>query len=354
MSRRGEVGKRVETGPGAGRYDEVLPHFREASWDEALDLVARRLSEIHAEGGPAGDRRVRLGEVLQRGGLPLPEADPDRLPHQQRRPLHPAVPRLQRRGAVRGHRLRRGVHDVRRRGQRRRRDHHRQQRHRQPPGRASFFKQARRRGTKIIYIDPRADRVADHADIFCQLKPGTDVAFYNGGDARDDPAGAGRQGVRRQRGRRTTTRWPRTVADYPPERAAQITGVAADVIREVARIWGEARAGIIFWGMGISQHTTGTDNARCLIALCAITGNVGKPGSRSAPAARAEQRAGRVRRRPDPDVLPRLPAGGRRRTCASGSSRPGARALTPKPGLTVTEIIGSVLHGRRARDVHDG
>ena len=47
----------------------------------------------------------------------------------------------------------------------------------------------------------------------------------------------------------------------------------------MARVWGEAEAGVIFWGMGISQHTTGTDNARCLIAMCAITGNVGRPGT---------------------------------------------------------------------------
>ena len=62
-------------------YDEVLPHFREASWDEALDLTARRLSEIHAKGGPGGDRRVRISEVLQRGGLPLSEADPNPVPY---------------------------------------------------------------------------------------------------------------------------------------------------------------------------------------------------------------------------------------------------------------------------------
>ena len=72
----------------------------------------------------------------------------------------------------------------------------------------------------------------------------------------------------------------RTVADYPPERGEQITGVPADVIRRGRAALGRGAApGIIFWGMGISQHTTGTDNARCLIALCAITGNVGRPGT---------------------------------------------------------------------------
>ncbi len=54
---------------------------------------------------------------------------------------------------------------------------------------------------------------------------------------------------------------------------------------------------MILWGMGISQHIHGTDNARCLIALCMMTGQIGRPGTRAASAARAEQRAGRVRLR---------------------------------------------------------
>ena len=74
-------------------------------------------------------------------------------------------------------------------------------------------------------------------------------------------------------------RWPRpcrTTRRSWPRRSPVST---SSVIREVARLWGEARAGVIYWGMGISQHTTGTDNCRCLIAMCAITGNVGRPGT---------------------------------------------------------------------------
>ena len=71
----------------------------------------------------------------------------------------------------------------------------------------------------------------------------------------------------------------RAGAKYPPELAAPVCGIAAETIRDVARIWGRAKDMVIFWGMGISQHTTGTDNARCLIALCSITGNVGRPGT---------------------------------------------------------------------------
>ena len=90
-------------------------------------------------GRPGGDRRLRQREVLQRGGLPLPEAHPHRVPHQQRGPLHPAVPRLKRRRAVRGDRLRRGLHHLRRRDQRRGRDRHRHQLDRQPPGRLQLL-----------------------------------------------------------------------------------------------------------------------------------------------------------------------------------------------------------------------
>jgi formate dehydrogenase major subunit len=136
-----------------------------------------------------------------------------------------------------------------------------------------------------------------------------------------------------------------TVADYPPERAEQISGVPADVIRRVARVWGEADAGIIFWGMGISQHTTGTDNARCLIAMCAITGNVGRQGSGLHPLRGQNNVQGAsdmglipmyypdYKKADDPDVRARF---------ERAWDTPD---LDPKRGLTVTEIIGSVLKG---------
>jgi formate dehydrogenase major subunit len=60
---------------------------------------------------------------------------------------------------------------------------------------------------------------------------------------------------------------------------AEITGVAAADIRAAARAFAGANAAMVFWGMGISQHVHGTDNARCLISLCLVTGQVGRPGS---------------------------------------------------------------------------
>ena len=56
--------------------------------------------------------------------------------------------------------------------------------------------------------------------------------------------------------------------NYPPELMQDQTGIDADMIREVARLFAQTNKGIIFWGMGVSQHVHGTDNARCLISLC--------------------------------------------------------------------------------------
>ncbi|HEX2262584.1 MAG TPA: molybdopterin-dependent oxidoreductase, partial [Pseudonocardiaceae bacterium] len=137
----------------------------------------------------------------------------------------------------------------------------------------------------------------------------------------------------------------RTVADYPPERAAQITGIDAETIREVARVWGGAGAGIIFWGMGISQHTTGTDNARCLIAMCAITGNVGKPGSGLHPLRGQNNVQGASDVGLIPMFYPDYQKADSPQVRARFEQAWRVAGLDPKRGLTVTEIIGSVLTG---------
>jgi formate dehydrogenase major subunit len=71
----------------------------------------------------------------------------------------------------------------------------------------------------------------------------------------------------------------KNVANYSPEAMAPVCGIPAEVIREVARLYATSRGSMILWGMGISQHVHGTDNARCLIALALMTGQVGRPGT---------------------------------------------------------------------------
>jgi formate dehydrogenase major subunit len=352
--RRGEGGNggggRKDGRPGKDRgrkpgglvdYDEVLPHFREASWDEALGLVARRLKEIHAAGGPGAiagfgsakcsNEEAYLFQKLIRAGFGTNNVDHcTRLCHASSvAALFEGVGS----GAVSttyGDVANADVVIIT--GSNPTANH---------PVASSFFKQARRRGTKIIYVDPRASTVAEHADIFVQLKPGTDVAFYNSIMHEVIRLGL----IDREFVAKRTSNYDElalTVADYPPERAAQITGVDADMIREVAKTWGEAGAAVVYWGMGISQHTTGTDNARCLIALCAITGNVGRPGTGLHPLRGQNNVQGASDAGLIPMFYPDYQGVDRDATQRLFEEAWGT-PLNPNRGLTVTEIIKSVL-----------
>ena len=186
------------------------------------------------------------------------------------------------RGAVRGRRLRRGVHHLRRRRSTptsRSSPAPTRPRTTRWPRRSSSRRAAR--GTKLIVRRPaRGRRSPTTPTSSCQLKPGTDVAFYNARHARGHPARAGRPGVHREPHRRTSTRW-RKHGRRLPAGAGRADHAASTPTRSARSPGSGARPApaIIFWGMGISQHTTGTDNARCLIALCSITGNVGRPGT---------------------------------------------------------------------------
>jgi formate dehydrogenase major subunit len=341
--KEGERRRRRRPG-GLVDYAEVLPHFREATWEEALDLVARRLKEVYADGGPGAiagfgsakcsNEEAYLFQKLIRTGFHTNNVDHcTRLCHASSvAALFEGIGS----GAVSttyGDVVNADVAIVT--GSNPTANH---------PVASSFFKQARRNGTTIIYIDPRADKMSDHADLFCQLKPGTDVAFYNG--VMHEVIRLGLTDTEFIEHRTSNYEaLARTVADYPPERAAQITGVDPALIRRVARAWGEAGAGIIFWGMGISQHTTGTDNARCLIAMCAITGNVGKQGAGLHPLRGQNNVQGSsdmglipmfypdYKKADDPDVRARF------------EGLWDTADLDPKRGLTVTEIIGSALKG---------
>ena len=322
-------------------YDEVMPYFREATWEEALDLVARRLKEIHAKGGPGAiagfgsakcsNEEAYLFQKLIRTGFGTNNVDHcTRLCHASSvAALFEGVGS----GAVSttyGDVTNAEVVIIT--GSNPTANH---------PVASSFFKQARRNGTKIIYVDPRASTVSEHADYHCQVKPGTDVAFYNAIMHEVIRLGL----IDRDFIRERTSNYDelaRTVADYPPERAAQITGVDADLIREVAKVWGEAKAGVIYWGMGISQHTTGTDNARCLIALCSITGNVGKPGAGLHPLRGQNNVQGASDAGLIPMFYPDYQGVDQEQTRQRFEEAWGTK-LDPKRGLTVTEIIGSVL-----------
>jgi formate dehydrogenase major subunit len=324
-------------------YAEVLPAFREATWDEALDLVAKRLTELHAAHGPGSiagfgsakcsNEEAYLFQKLIRAGFGTNNVD-----HCTRLCHASSVAALLEgvgSGAVSttyGDIVNADVAILA--GTNTTANH---------PVASSFFKQARRRGTRLIVVDPRRERIADHADVFCQLKPGTDVAFYNGVMREVIRLGLVDRSFVEER-TENYEELERLVAEYPPERASQICGIDADTIREVARLWGEAGAGVIYWGMGISQHTTGTDNARCLIAMCCITGNVGRSGTGLHPL----RGQNNVQGASDAGLIPMMYPDYQRVTEPEAQAffeSTWGRPLSPEAGLTVTEIIASALQG---------
>jgi formate dehydrogenase major subunit len=339
---RGEGRGRRRPG-GMVDYDEVLPHFREATWEEALGVAATRLQAIHAEHGPGAiagfgsakcsNEEAYLFQKLIRAGFGTNNVD-----HCTRLCHASSVAALLEgvgSGAVSttyGDIINAGVAILA--GTNTTANH---------PVASSFFKQAKRRGTKLIVVDPRRERIAEHADVYCQIKPGTDVAFYNGVLHEVIRLGL----VDREFVAQRVDNYGALAAmvkAYPPERAAQICGVDADTIRLVARLWGETHAGVIYWGMGISQHTTGTDNARCLIAMCAITGHVGKPGTGLHPL----RGQNNVQGASDAGLIPMMFPDYQRVDNARAQEKFRAAwgvALDDKPGLTVTEIVGSALKG---------
>ncbi|HYT89307.1 MAG TPA: molybdopterin-dependent oxidoreductase, partial [Gemmataceae bacterium] len=338
---------RGESGRGAGGivdYAEVMPAFREASWDEALDLIARRLDAIkraHGPGALAGfgsakcsNEEAYLFQKLMRAALGTNNVD------HCTRLCHASSVAALLEGIGSG-----AVTDVF--GDARLADlllltgtnttaNH--------PVAATFFKEAAKRGTKLIVIDPRRPAIADHADWYIRLHPGTDVAFYNAvmhvlvRDGRFDAAF-----VRDRTDNFDALR--DLVAGYSPERAAPICGISPGIIEEVATAIGDARRMMIFWGMGISQHTHGTDNARCLIALCLLTGNVGRAGTGLHPLRGQNNVQGASDAGLIPMVYPDYQPVGNEGVRHKFEAAWGV-SLDPKPGLTVVEIMAAALAGR--------
>jgi formate dehydrogenase major subunit len=146
------------------------------------------------------------------------------------------------------------------------------------PVAATFFKQAAKRGAKVFVMDPRGHSLERHATLTLRFNPGRDVAMLNALLHTIIEEGlTDRQYI--QAHTEDFEQLREHIRDYSPERMAPICGIDAATLRYVARSYARAERAIIFWGMGISQHVHGTDNARCLIALAMVTGQVGRPGT---------------------------------------------------------------------------
>ena len=146
------------------------------------------------------------------------------------------------------------------------------------PVAATFIKNAAKAGSTLIVMDPVGHALARHATHMVQFRPGSDVAMLNGmintiiseGLHDQQYVEAYTEGFDALRAR---------TAEFTPERMSRICGIEAGRIRDIARIYARAESALIFWGMGVSQHTHGTDNARCLISLALLCGHIGRPGT---------------------------------------------------------------------------
>lgn len=208
------------------------------------------------------------------------------------------------------------------------------------PVAATYIKQAAKRGAKLVVMDPRGMALRKQAWRLLQFRPGSDVAMLNAlmhviiEEGLHDRAyiAAHTEGFDRLRAH---------LAPYTPETMAEICGIDAETLREVARAYATAPRAIIFWGMGVSQHVHGTDNARALISLALMCGQTGRPGTGLHPLRGQNNVQGASDAGLIPMMLPdyaRVGIDANRRRVENLWDA----AIAAEPGLTVVEIMQAI------------
>ena len=215
------------------------------------------------------------------------------------------------------------------------------------PVAATWIKNAIQNGTKLILMDPRRSDLSRLAHRHLQFKPDTDVALLNAMmhvivqenlvdldfiEKRTENYAALKANVQ----------------GYSPEKMAPICGIDAETIRYTARLYANSKASIILWGMGVSQHVHGTDNARCLIALSLMTGQIGRPGTGLHPL----RGQNNVQGASDAGLIPMMFPDYQHVSLAASRERFEAAwklpagTLDEQPGLTVVEVMHAIDKGQ--------
>ena len=213
------------------------------------------------------------------------------------------------------------------------------------PVAATYFKQFTKRGGKLIVMDPRGQALKRFASHMLQFRPGADVSMLNA----IMHTIVEEKLYDQQYIDAYTENWEAEkahLADFTPEKMEKICGIPAETLRDVARTFAGAKAAMIFWGMGISQHIHGTDNSRCLISLALMTGQVGRPGAGLHPLRGQNNVQGASDAGLVPMFLPDYqPVGDQGvRTAFQDIWQEGT--INPNKGLTVTEILDAVHDGK--------
>ena len=213
------------------------------------------------------------------------------------------------------------------------------------PVAATFIKNAvKQNKAKLIVIDPRGQALTRHAYKHLQFKPGSDVSLLNSmlnviiteklyDQSYIDQYTENFEALRKN------------IVDFTPERMSEVCGIDATTLREVARLYAKSKASLIFWGMGISQHVHGTDNARCLIALALVTGQIGRPGTGLHPLRGQNNVQGASDAGLIPMVYPDYQSVDKPEVRKLFETFWG-QELDPQKGLTVVEIMNAIHAGK--------
>ena len=215
------------------------------------------------------------------------------------------------------------------------------------PVAATYFKQFTKRGGKLIVMDPRGQALSRFASHMLQFRPGADVSMLNA----IMHVIVEEKLYDQQYIEAYTENWEAEkdhLKDFAPEKMAEMCGVEADVLRDVARTFAGAQAGMIFWGMGVSQHIHGTDNSRCLISLALMTGQVGRPGTGLHPLRGQNNVQGASDAGLIPMFLPDYQTVTDEGVRSAFTSVWNSGDFSSQKGLTVTEIMDAVHAG----DIH--
>ena len=322
--------------------DEIATYFREATWEEALDRAATGLETVHArDGGKAmagfgsakcSNEEAYLFQKLMRQGFDTNNVDHcTRLCHASS--VAALMEGLNSAAVTAPFTAAKDSDCIIVIGARPAENH---------PVAATFLKNAAKRGAHLVVIDPRGQNqgLARYASEVLQFKPGSDVALLNAmlhtiiteGLTDEQYIQANTDGFAELKA---------GIARFAPEDMEEVCGIPAETIKAVARIYARSEASLIFWGMGISQHVHGTDNARCLIALALTTGQIGRPGSGLHPL----RGQNNVQGASDAGLIPMVYPDYKSVediAIRSAYEEFWGKTLDPQKGLTVVEIINAI------------
>jgi len=202
---------------------------------------------------------------------------------------------------------------------------------------------AKNKGAVLIVADPRQIELSNRADVFLQLRPGTNAALINGIINVIIEKGLADEQFIQER-TEGFEEMAQVVKKYTPEYVEEITGVAAENIREAAQLFAGADSAAIYYTMGVTQHTDGTNSVSAIANLAMVTGNVGKPFSGVNPLRGQNNVQGAC----DMGGLPGVFTGYQSvadETARTKFEKAWGVALNSQPGLTITEIFDSIHDG---------